>query len=328
MNGMAVAVSRPSAWVAGRQSGAPAGMRRQMIGTMLAGLILGLGGVTIGTSLVQASERGGIFGFLEEIFRPQRAAVEPVPTRPARYARLPDARRIARPRIVPHTPRPVLAADIRRTRPRRHRASVPPPAATGQRTVCVRMCDGYLFPLGNLRSQSDLPVHQAACAAACPNADTRLYTVAAGEWDHERAFSPQGVAYRGSALANVYRERRVANCSCQPPGAAIRLPIARDATVRTGDVVATTDGADVITRIRGDALVVTDFRHARLGRHATRDIEAKVGVLRREELARVFRRGLRQADRGVVRVASGGFTPRADDAVASVRVVTPSPYMP
>ena len=42
---------------------APANTRRQMAVTALAGVLLGLGGVTAGTSLVQASERGGLFHF-------------------------------------------------------------------------------------------------------------------------------------------------------------------------------------------------------------------------------------------------------------------------
>ena len=59
-------------------------------------------------------------------------------------------------------------------------------AGTGDRTVCVRLCDGYLFPLGKLRARSDMPVHKAACAAACPNAATSVYTMAAGETELER----------------------------------------------------------------------------------------------------------------------------------------------
>ena len=55
---------------------APAGTRQQMVVTALAGLLLGLGGVTAGTTIVKASERGGLFDFLETIFR----GPEPAPT--------------------------------------------------------------------------------------------------------------------------------------------------------------------------------------------------------------------------------------------------------
>ena len=68
---------------------APAGTRKQMAVTALAGLLLGLGGVTAGTSLVQASERGGLFDFFESIFRgPQPEPVAmPARRRPAVRAR-------------------------------------------------------------------------------------------------------------------------------------------------------------------------------------------------------------------------------------------------
>jgi hypothetical protein len=316
---------------------ASGGTRRQMLATALAGLILGLGSVTVGTSLVQASERDGLAGFFEMLFGGPRHAVVAPPRQPGRYANLPEPRLHRAPRPHLYTPRPraepAAPADRRWTRRPRRETVAAAPAGPGGQTVCVRMCDGYMFPLGTLRSRADMPVHRAACAAACPNAATSVYTLAAGETELDRAVSPQGMPYRASALANVYRQRLVQNCSCQAKGAATHLPLAEDMTLRQGDVVATAGSAGVVTRMRTGRVELTDFRRARLTRGQTRQIEARVGTLRRDEQARSFRRLMRTADRSeVVRVAGVGAGFReperaaAEDGAAPVRVVAPSPF--
>ncbi len=321
-------------WTHGRRILGCGGTRRPLLGTAVAGLILGLGSVTIGSSLVHASERGGLFDFFEQLFRgPASPEVAPPAHRPGRYANLPDGRRIGAARPVYHTPRPLADLSLGRARRASRRRPVPVAlASTGQRTVCVRMCDGYLFPLGHLGARADMPVHAAACAAACPGAPTSLYTLAARETELDRAISPQGLPYRASALADVYRQRRVADCACRPPGGAPPLPVVQDQTLRKGDVVATLGSADVVTGIRAGSVARVDFRDAALGPGRSRAIEAKVGALRRDAEARAFRRTLRPADRGgLVQVASAGAgfpipgPPPGDPA--PIRVVSPSPFL-
>lgn len=325
----------------------PSGTAKQMLGTALAGLILGLGGVTAGTSLVQASERGGIVAFFEELFR--GPPPPPPPPRvqapsPRRYASLPDARRIAATRTTHYTPRPRIdLAEGRDRRRRASRASAKQTAsaaftasALGARTVCVRACDGYLFPLGHLRSRKDLPVHQAACAAACPNAPTALFTLPSGETELDRALALDGQPYRALPSANLFRTKRVAHCGCQPEGvAAAPLPIANDLTLRAGDVVATNSSARVVTRARNGGFTAVDFRQAKLSRRARREIDGKIDATRREAEARAFARTLRTAAGGPrIRLAQmGGFETvappiEAEPAFASVRVVVPSPFKP
>jgi hypothetical protein len=332
---------------------APAGPRQQMVATALAGLLLGLGGVTAGTTMVKASERGGLFNFLETLFRePPSPPAASVPSRrPGHYVSLPDARRVSAVRPMRQTPRAVAEASaarpIRLRHPRGAAASSPVaavPAATrtvlGARTVCVRSCDGYVFPLGRLGARSDLPVHEAACAAACPNTPTRLFTLGAGETELDRAVGLDGQTYRSLAVANLYRTKRVEHCSCQPEqGVSAPLSILQDRTVRAGDVVATEASAAVVTRARAGGFTVVDFRAARgLSRRARRDIDAKVDVVRREADARALRQGSRSADRAVrVRVAaSAGFEPvplpievepRFGPVRAPTRVVMASPFV-
>jgi hypothetical protein len=333
---------------------APAGTRKQMAVTALAGLLLGLGGVTAGTGLVQASERGGLFDFFESIFRgpaPEPMAA-PVRRRPAHYASLPDARRVTAARVTAvRVVRQTLRVrdQARLPRPLRHaRARVPETpvagfgdAVLGARTFCVRACDGYLFPVGRLAARADLPVHEAACAAACPNAPTSLFTLGAHETEMDRAVGLDGRPYRSLAVANLYRTKRVAQCACQPEGrAAIPLPLAQDRTLRAGDVVATAASAAIVTQARDGGFTVVDFREARgLSRQARRAIDAKVDVIRREADARAFRNAMRRADRASrIRLASGAgfqsappievepaFAPAR--ASAGPRVVMASPFV-
>lgn len=313
-----------------------------MLRTAAAGLVLGLGGMTIATGFVQASERGGIGAFFESLFggapQPQKA-VQPLPPRPTRYSALPDARRVSAAATPRWTPRPTvdLAAKARRGS-RKARASAELTAsALGSRTVCVRACDGYLFPIGQLKARRDLPVHQAACAAACPSTATALYTLASGESELDRAVSLTGQPYAKLASANLFRTRRVAQCSCHPEGvAATPLPLDRDLTLRAGDVVATNASARVVMKARSGGFQVVDFRQAKgLTRRGRQEIDAKVDVIRREADARAFRKTMRTVDRAPrIRLAQiGAFDSVAppievEPGFGAVRVVVPSPFKP
>lgn len=313
---------------------------------VLAGLALGIGGVAAGASLVQASERGGVFDFFEAIFRgPVVRPAEPAATvqRPARprYASLPDARRIAATQPLRQTPRQERSSRSARTPSGRSAAASAALTASmlGTRTVCVRACDGYLFPLGQLAARTDIPVHEAACAAACPNAQTHLYTLASGQGGLDRAVGLDGRPYRALPVANLYRTKRVEQCSCQPEGvAATPLPIERDLTARVGDVVATPSSARVVVSTRRDGFTVVDFREARiLTARQRRSIDRKIDVVRREADARAAGLEVRQVARTPervprIRVAQiGGFgvvepRPEAEPGFSVVRVVVPSPF--
>lgn len=322
----------------------------QVAAPVMAGLILGLGGVVAGSSLVQASEQGGIFSFFEEIFRgpavqPQPAPVSmPRPARP-RYASLPPTSRITAAQAPRQTPRLARVTRPSPARASRAASAALTASALGARTVCVRACDGYLFPLGRLVSRSDLPLHEAACAAACPNAATSLYTLGARQNDLDRAVSLDGRPYRALEVANLYRTRRVEQCSCQPDGvAAAPLPIERDPTARVGDVVATPSSARVVISTRPGGFTVVDFREAGLlSRRERRSIDRKIDVVRREADARAAEQDVRQAGRAVdraprIRVAqmgagdgTGGFADvrrrqDGDADFAVVRVVVSSPF--
>ncbi|WP_183506396.1 DUF2865 domain-containing protein [Methylobacterium brachythecii] len=331
--------------------------RRRVVGMALAGLVLGFGGVTSGAGLVQASDRGGVFDFFGQLFgAPQRpVVVYPAPEVrrvPHRYSSLPDARRVTETRIRHYTPRPVslAGADGWSRRPQRRRSTrtalAGPVSAAGPLSVCVRTCDGYMFPLGARHSQHEVPTQQAACAAACPDAPTTLYTLPWGKTELDQSVSLTGQPYLAAAWANVYKTKRVESCNCRTPGStAAPLSIEHDPTIRPGDVVATRTSAAVVTRLSKGEVEVEDYRSTRqLSRAGRRFVEQRVGALQRDAAQREFRRSMRtvsaandrirvaDATAAGLRVGSAEGDGMGEPALktpgfAPVRVLVPSPFV-
>jgi hypothetical protein len=102
--------------------------------------------------------------------------------------------------------------------------------------VCVRLCDGFFFPTASVSGG------EAACAAACPDAPTALYTMPS---DHiEDAVSDAGAPYTALPVAKRYQTSLDATCACHRDavaGNAMR-EIMADTTLRKGDVVMTPNG--------------------------------------------------------------------------------------
>ena len=88
-------------------------------------------------------------------------------------------------------------------------------AAMTSRTVCVRMCDGYFFPLSNHTNGSNLHAQEAMCSAACPASTTKLFTLAAGNEVIDQAVSLKGVNYTATSMAYAYEKGVDKTCSCQ-----------------------------------------------------------------------------------------------------------------
>jgi hypothetical protein len=99
--------------------------------------------------------------------------------------------------------------------------AAPPPAAPSPpkvkpkfRAVCVRLCDGYYFPVAHDVSADRLSDFQDRCRSQC-GAETRLFRVPTDK-DIDDAVDEFGQLY--SRLPNAYRYRRslVNACTCRP----------------------------------------------------------------------------------------------------------------
>ncbi len=88
------------------------------------------------------------------------------------------------------------------------------PTYGGKRTICVRSCDGFFFPLGNIpggRANGD-----EMCKALCPNAEVSAYTMSGGDKAIEYAIAINGgQRYIQTPNALRYRQEFVPNCSCK-----------------------------------------------------------------------------------------------------------------
>ncbi|MFD0937647.1 DUF2865 domain-containing protein, partial [Methylobacterium trifolii] len=194
---------------------------------------------------------------LRQIRHERRVASRPTPARP-RYVSLPAAPQV--PKVAPDFSGRVDVTFVREENTA-YRAALSGKAAAGwqnaRQTLCVRMCDGYAFPVGRLDSLKDLPVHQTACATSCPGAETALFTLAPGEEDVTQARSLAGKPYGSLRTALAYRQKQVPACACHGPGqvALPRLPFGQDRTLRTGDIIAGTRAAYVLTAGRTQRFV-------------------------------------------------------------------------
>ncbi|WP_279357516.1 DUF2865 domain-containing protein [Methylobacterium indicum] len=338
------------------------GRSRGLVRSLALGLLLGLGAVGAGSTLVEAADDAGVLEFLlgevprslglparaprpqaalrerrvRWTSRPAHATVEaPRWVTPVHRARASSAQ-ASSPKAAPPRPRPRLAIE---------QTGEPAGSARSQdsrhdRTVCVRACDGYMFPLANLEGREALPAHQEACQAACPGAETALYTVRAGQ-ELDRAVSLDGRPYRSLAAAYIYRTRQVQSCACRPGEGGYARLLLHDATLRPGDAVAAGPGPRAVGakvfagRDRSGEARFVEFRRAgALTAGARRDLDRTLDVTRQERARAEFKRSLAaaaksQGEAGRLRYASRslGFAEVVSDAgFLPVRVVAPSPF--
>ncbi len=276
--------------------------RRSPLRLACAAILCGLGLAAAGVTLVRAADDTGLIEFFRSDAlrraaaavrlreRPAPTAVADRPDRAASRSRLRDAASIASRKAAARKVKTAAAA-----------AAAASPLLS-RRTMCVRVCDGYTFPVGLLRARADLSAHAAACEAQCPGAETRLYTLAPGQRldDPANARSVQdGSPYRRLKTALLFRTRHVANCSCQgPDNIATRLPILLDPTLRAGDVVIDERGAAQAFagtgRIPHSPRAFADYRRSpALTRQAQAQVDRVVGTSQRQAVARAYERSLR-----------------------------------
>ncbi|MEM7301128.1 MAG: DUF2865 domain-containing protein [Pseudomonadota bacterium] len=89
--------------------------------------------------------------------------------------------------------------------------------ATGSyRTMCVRMCDGYYFPISHATGSQNFARDAEACASMCPGTSTDLFVHPAKTEDTDNMMSVSSeIAYSNLGTAYLYRERVVPSCTCQ-----------------------------------------------------------------------------------------------------------------
>jgi hypothetical protein len=129
------------------------------------------------------------------------------------------------------------------------------PQGSGYRTVCVRVCDGYYYPISYSASPSKFPEDERACQASCPATEAQLFTYRNPGEDINQAVSQGGQLY--TALPNAFKYRQAFDnaCSCKRSGESWSQALKgiQDPTAQSGDVVVNEERAKQLSQPRVDA---------------------------------------------------------------------------
>jgi Protein of unknown function (DUF2865) len=135
--------------------------------------------------------------------------------------------------------------------------SAPPGQQLGgtYRTICVRTCDGYYFPISYATSPDRFRDDEQTCQRMCPSAEVSLYTYHNPGEEVAQAVSLNGRLYTELPAAFSYRKALTPACSCRRAGEtwADALKVSGpDDTVAPGDVVVTEKNAKKPSQPRVD----------------------------------------------------------------------------
>ncbi len=130
------------------------------------------------------------------------------------------------------------------------------PLSGTYRTLCVRTCDGYYFPISYSTVPSKFADDERLCQRLCPASEAVLYSHRNPGEDVTRAVAASGRSYSELPTAFAYRKAFNNACSCRAPGQswADALKQLDDQTVERGDIVVQTEEqAKALSQPRLDA---------------------------------------------------------------------------
>jgi len=129
------------------------------------------------------------------------------------------------------------------------------PLSGTYRTLCVRTCDGYYFPISYSTVPGKFADDEKLCQRMCPATEAILYSHRNPGEDVARAVSANGKVYSELPTAFSYRKQYNAACSCRAPGQswADALRQGDDQTIERGDIVVTEERAKQLSQPRFDA---------------------------------------------------------------------------
>jgi Protein of unknown function (DUF2865) len=119
------------------------------------------------------------------------------------------------------------------------------------RTICVRTCDGYYFPISFETTPDHFREDEQVCQRMCPAADVQLYTYHNPGEEVSQAVSLNGRLYTELPAAFQYRKALNPACSCRRPGESWYEALKAngpDETVAPGDVIVTDKKAEQLSQ--------------------------------------------------------------------------------
>ena len=126
------------------------------------------------------------------------------------------------------------------------------PQSGTYRTVCVRSCDGFYFPISFATVPAKFPDDEKTCKALCPATDASLFSYRNPGEDINQAVSINGQPYASSPNAFHYRQEFNPSCSCKAPGQtwsdALKSIDDKAAAEGQGDIIVTEESAKKMSR--------------------------------------------------------------------------------
>ena len=99
------------------------------------------------------------------------------------------------------------------------------------RTLCVRQCDGYYFPISFSTVPSRFATDEQTCQSMCPGSDVALYVYRNPGEEVNQMVSLAGEPYTALPTAFRYRQEYDAACICGAPSVAAQTPFAAPAAL-------------------------------------------------------------------------------------------------
>ena len=118
------------------------------------------------------------------------------------------------------------------------------------RTLCVRTCDGFYYPISFSTTQDRFRDDEQTCQRTCPAAEVALYSHRNPGEDVNQAVSINGTLYTQLSTAFKYRTEFNPSCSCKKAGQSWTEAVGpgRDTTIERGDIVVTNDRARIMSQ--------------------------------------------------------------------------------
>jgi len=159
--------------------------------------------------------------------------------------------------------------------PNSQQQAAPAPRAVGGSgpAFCVRSCDGKYFPL--MRANAS-PV--AMCQSFCPASQTKVFFGSS----IDSATATNGERYADSQNAFAFRKALRADCTCngRDPAGLAPVDLTLDTSLRSGDVIATSDGLVAYTGVRLGTSQAPDFTPVSSYPGLTAEVRARLGEMK------------------------------------------------
>jgi Protein of unknown function (DUF2865) len=134
------------------------------------------------------------------------------------------------------------------------------PQTSTFRTVCVRTCDGFFFPVSFTTVPARFGQDDNICRRTCPGAEAMLFSYPNPGGTIEQATSISGQPYSSLPNAFKYQTEFVKDCSCKPAGQTWEQALsgAEDDTLQRGDIVVDEERARAMSVPKGGAVATPD----------------------------------------------------------------------